>query len=182
MGESKPSLDANGEPFVVRAVAALRDGGCRSVLAVLTPDDGAAGTAAAEAGARVVMNTAPGSEQIDSLRLALRNLNPGARGVIVLPVDHPLATSETVRAVIEAWSASGAPIARAAYRGTPGHPTLFAASLFDELLNGDLPEGARTIVAAHEHEAIDVPVEDAGVTIDVDTPADYRRAFGEDRA
>lgn len=182
MGESKPTLDAAGAPFIERAVAALRDGGCRDVLAVVTPDEADAGAAAAQAGARVVMNTAPDSEQVDSLRLALRNLNPGARGVLVLPVDHPLATSATVAALLDAWSARPAPLVRATYRGVPGHPTLFAASLFDELLAGELPEGARSVVSAHEHEALDVAVEDAGVTTDVDTPDDYRRVFGNDPA
>ena len=178
MGESKPSLDADGAPFIQRAVTALREGGCRDVIAVLTPEDAVAGAVAAAAGARVVMNTAAHSEQIDSLRLALRNLNPGARAVVVLPVDHPLATSATVRALIDAWCARSAPLARATYQGTPGHPTLFAASLFEELLHGDLPEGARSIVSRHEHEALDVAVADPGVTTDVDTPDDYRRAFG----
>ena len=177
MGEPKPALDAGGASFIERAVGALRDGGCRDVLAVVSPDEGAAGALAAQAGARVVMNTAADSEQIDSLRLALRNLNPGARGVVVLPVDHPLATSSTVRALIDGWNGAGAPLARASHHGIPGHPTLFAAALFDELLQGDLPEGARSVVAAHAHEALDVPVDDPGVTLDVDTPDDYRRAF-----
>ena len=178
MGASKPGLDAGGAPFIERAVVALRDGGCRDVHAVIGPDDGVAGAIATRAGARIVMNTARESEQIDSLRLALRNLMPGTRGVVVLPVDHPLATGATVRAVIEAWSVQNPPIARATYQGAPGHPTLFAATIYDELLRGELPDGARTVVAAHERELLDVPVDDPGVTIDVDTPDDYRRAFG----
>ena len=178
MGASKPLLAAAGASFIERAVTALRDGGCRDVIAVVGPDGGSAGTRAAGAGARVVINTAPDSEQIDSLRLALRNLDPGARGIVVLPVDHPLVTSATVRAVIDAWSVARAPLARASYAGTPGHPTLFAEALFEELLRGDLPEGARSVVAAHDTERLDVPVDDAGVGIDVDTPEDYERAFG----
>lgn len=178
MGAPKPTLDADGAPFIERAVVALRDGGCRDVIAVLSPDDATAASAASRAGARVLMNTASESEQIDSIRLGLRNLLPGALGAVVLPVDHPLATSATVRALIDAWSGSGAPIARASHRGTAGHPTLFSAAIFDELLQGELPEGARTIVAAHAGELLDVAVDDAGVTTDVDTPDDYRRAFG----
>ena len=178
MGASKPSLDAAGASFIERAVAALLDGGCRDVVAVLSPDDATAATAAARAGARVLMNTAADSEQIDSIRLGLRNLLPGALGAVVLPVDHPLATSATVRALIDAWSGSGAPVARASYRGTAGHPTLFSATVFDELLRGELPEGARSIVAAHAGDLLDVAVDDAGVVTDLDTPEDYRRAFG----
>lgn len=180
MGTPKHALAAGGESFMARAAAALRDGGCRDVVAVIGADDSAAGTAASQAGARVVINTVEESEQIDSLRLALRNLDPGALGALVLPVDHPLVTSATVRTLIDTWQRSQAPIARASHGGIPGHPTLFAATLFDELLTGDLPDGARTVIDAHQHELLDVPVDDAGVTTDIDTPDDYRGAFGDE--
>lgn len=178
MGTSKPLLDAGGASFVVRAVEALRDGGCRDVLVVVGPADGPTGTAASGAGAQVVVNTARDSEQIDSLRLALRNLKPGALGAVVLPVDHPLVSSATVRAVIEAWERTRAPIVRASHHGTPGHPAVFTVTVFDELLRGELPDGARSVVAAHEAETVDVPVDDPGVTTDIDTADDYRRALG----
>lgn len=178
MGTPKPVLDAGGAPFVARAIEALREGGCRDVLVVIGPDDGPTGAAASEAGAHVVVNTAQPSEQIDSLRLGLRNLNPGALGAVVLPVDHPLVTAATVRAVIEAWERSRAPIVRASHDGKPGHPTVFTVTVFDELLRGKLPDGARSVVAAHESDLVDVPVPDAGVTTDIDTPDDYRRALG----
>lgn len=178
MGSPKAALDAGGASFVARTIDALREGGCRDVLVVIGPDDTTTGSAASEAGARVVVNTAHDSEQIDSLRLGLRNLNPGALGAVVLPVDHPLVTSATVRAVIEAWEHSRAPVVRASHNGTPGHPTVFTVTVFDELLRGDLPDGARTVIAGHEHDLIDVPVDDEGVTTDIDTPDDYRRALG----
>ncbi|HEX6587821.1 MAG TPA: nucleotidyltransferase family protein [Longimicrobiales bacterium] len=180
MGTPKAALDAGGATFVVRAVDALRDGGCRDVLVVIGPDEGGAGSAAAQAGAHVVVNTAPDSEQIDSLRLGLRNLNPGALGAVVLPVDHPMVSSATVRAVVDAWERTRAPIVRASHRGEPGHPTIFAVTVFDDLLRGELPDGARTVVAAHQAELVDVPVDDEGVTTDIDTPDDYRRALGRE--
>ena len=179
MGTPKTALELDGATFVQRVVRALREGGCRDVVAVVGADDSRAGPEAAAAGARVVMNTARDSEQIDSLRLALRNLMPGAEGIVVLPVDHPRVSAASVEAVIHGWTGTRRPIARASYGGTAGHPTLFAASVFDELLRGELPEGARSVIAAHAAEVLDVPVTDPGVTTDIDTPDDYRRAGGE---
>ncbi len=179
MGTPKSALELGGATFIARVVGALREGGCRDVVAVIGADDGRAGTEAAAAGARVVLNTARDSEQIDSLRLGLRNLMPGAEGVVVLPVDHPRASAASVEALITAWAAARVPIARASHDGAPGHPTLFAATVFEELLHGELPEGARSVIAAHEREVLDVAVGDSGVTTDIDTPDDYRRAGGE---
>ena len=148
------------------------------MIAVVGADEGDVGAAASSAGARVVVNVARDSEQIDSLRLALRNLDPGALGAVVLPADHPLVRSDTVRALVDAWLDARPAIARASHRGVPGHPTLFSAAVFDELLHDDLAEGARSVVGAHASELLDVAVDDAGVTTDIDTPDDYRRALG----
>ena len=178
MGAAKSVLGVDDTTFIARVVDSLLNGGCRDVVAVIGGEAGAAGTAAAEAGARVVVNTAEDSEQIDSLRLALRNLMPGVEGALVLPVDHPLVEVDTVAAVIQAFTRMRPPIARAVHAGVAGHPTLFASDLFEELLHGELAEGARTLIAAHGAEVLDVPVEDPGVTADIDTPEDYRRHVG----
>lgn len=178
MGAAKPMLGVDDSTFIARVVASLLEGGCREVVAVIRADAGEVGGAAARAGARVVVNTTPDSEQIDSLRLALRNLMPGAEAAVVLPVDHPLVMAGTVSTVIDAFTRARPPIARAAHAGTPGHPTLFSATLFEELLHGELAEGARTTIARHGSETLDVPVDDPGVTADIDTPEDFRRHTG----
>ena len=50
---------------------------------------------------------------------------------------------------------------------------LFARSVFPELMRPDLPDGARSVIDAHQHDARAIPVDDAGVLVDVDTPQDY---------
>lgn len=180
MGTDKSLLGVEDTTFAERTVDALREGGCRDVLVVIGADGGAAGTAASSAGARIVMNTSEDSEQIDSLRLALRSLNPGAEAAMVLPVDHPLVETDTIRALIDAFAERRPPIARASHAGSPGHPTLFSAALFEELLSGDLPEGARSLIGSHAADVLDVPVADPGVVADIDTPDDYRRHLGRE--
>ena len=54
-----------------------------------------------------------------------------------------------------------------------GHPVLFDRSLFDELRKAPLDQGARAVVHAHADRIVNVPVEDEGCLVDVDTPADY---------
>jgi molybdenum cofactor cytidylyltransferase len=90
-------------------------------------------------------------------------------------VDVPMLTSGTVRAVVEAWRHTRAPVARPIMEGRRGHPVIFDRQLFDELRSAPLDSGARVVVRAHWPESVDVPVQDPGCLIDVDTPADYRR-------
>jgi molybdenum cofactor cytidylyltransferase len=183
MGEPKPFLRLEGRTFLERAVAALREGGCDPVVVVAGPaEDDAARRTAAEAaalGAAVAVNPAADAEQVDSLRVGLRALPPAAEAAVVAPVDVPEVSGETVRALADAFRRTGAPVALPAHGGRHGHPVLFARRVWPELLDGPLPEGARTVVHAHRAELAEVPV--AALPVDVDTPEDYRRLLAEGR-
>lgn len=175
MRQPKPLLSIDDETFLERAIRVLIEGGCRAVIVVLSSGAGDEARLAEQAGAKVVVNDDPESQQADSLRIGLGALESEAEAVVVLPVDHPIVRVSTVQRVLEAFRRRGAVIARPSYLGVPGHPTLFARRLFDELMRTDLPEGARTVVAENEDAVTDVPVQDPGVTSDVDSPDDYRQ-------
>ena len=103
-----------------------------------------------------------------------------AEAVVVLPVDHPMVKARTVMALIAAYRDSAAPIVRPVYQGKAGHPVLFSATVFDELLHEELAEGARSVVRGHADQCVSVEVEDRGVVVDIDTPSEYERHFGDD--
>lgn len=178
MGSPKALLDSDGASFVERAVRLLRDGGCRAIVVVIRPGADRVGTAASGAGARVVVNPDESAEQIDSLRLALRNLDPGASAALVLPVDHPLVRPATVRALIDAHGRDEGDIVRPVHDGQPGHPTLFAAAVFDALYDSELERGAESVVESLASRRADLDVDDPGVVADIDTPEDYRARLG----
>jgi CTP:molybdopterin cytidylyltransferase MocA len=176
MGAGKPLMDDGGEPLVHRLVEALQAGGCNPVLVVAGGDTATdVDRVTTAAGARVVPNPDPASEQIDSLRLALRQLDAGVQAAVVTPVDRPGLLAATVARLIEAHRKTGAPLVIPTWLGEPGHPTLFARSLFGELAEDDLPDGARTVIARHGEEAARVEVADPGVPVDLDTPEDVAR-------
>ncbi len=173
MGSPKALLTAEGRTFLRRAVETLRAGGCGDVVAVVPVDDAIRAEAEATH-AGVVTNRDPESEQAASLRLALDALPDGCSAAIVLPVDHPLVAPATVRALIDAFEASDAPVVLPTRNGEPGHPALISKAVFDEV-TADLPEGLRTILARHTGATTFVEVEDTGVVADLDTPADLAR-------
>lgn len=92
----------------------------------------------------------------------------GAPGWLVLPGDMPLVRPGTLLAVATALQEHA--VVHAQYRGRRGHPVGFAAELYSELIQLDGDDGARRVLArypAHGEE-----VDDPGVLLDVDTPAD----------
>jgi molybdenum cofactor cytidylyltransferase len=181
MGHPKPLLRVGGESFLERTIGILDRGGCDDVVVVLNDDDPEMQRLAQSSGARITRGGGAGSQQVESLRSGLRSLERRVDAAVVIPVDHPLARPDTVAALIAAFRRRGAPIVRPSYQGHPGHPVLFGSAVFSELLEADLPEGARTVVRRYEGEIEDVSVDDRGVVLDVDTPEEYEELIGGDR-
>jgi molybdenum cofactor cytidylyltransferase len=98
-----------------------------------------------------------------------------SEGLLVTLVDVPMIAASTVAAVVDTWHRTRAPIVRPLVDGRRGHPVVFDRAVFAELRHAPLEEGARRVVRAHWGDAIDVPVEDRGCLIDIDTPADYEQ-------
>ena len=92
----------------------------------------------------------------------------GAPGWIVLPADMPLVRPDTLLAVATALQQH--PVVYAQYHGRRGHPVAFAAELYSELILLDGDDGARRVVARYPSHGQEV--DDPGVLLDVDTPAD----------
>ncbi len=171
MGRDKASLELDGSTFLARAGTALRAGGCRDVLVVVSPAHGPH----VPEWMSTALNPDPASEQIDSVRIGLAALPADCAAALLLPVDVPAVRPETVRRLIETFAATQAPIVRPVFGARPGHPTLFARALFDELAGGELTRGAETVVERHAAERVDVAVDDPGVLANVNTPADFQR-------
>jgi CTP:molybdopterin cytidylyltransferase MocA len=182
MGRDKGLLPVpGGGTFLSRLARSVLEGGCTEVVAVVGAAEPAIRSAVERERlpVRLVRNPDPSRGQLSSLHEAIDDLAPRApRAIVMAPVDLPLVASSTVRAVIAAWTASGAPVVRPSWRGRHGHPVLFDARVLAELRAADLSVGARAVVRAHAAESIDVEVDDPGAFQDIDTPEDYRRVFG----
>jgi molybdenum cofactor cytidylyltransferase len=188
MGESKALLTIDDTTFLERAIETLLAGGCDPVVVVVPSGEEGRRMAelAEERGSTAVENPEAGSEQVDSLRLGLGAIEsrggagrPRCAAAVILPVDMPLVRPATVSALIAAFRARRAPIVRPVQGGRPGHPVLFARSLWDDLSAPGLAEGARDVLHSRREQIEGVPLNDDGVGVDIDTPQDYARALGE---
>lgn len=180
MGSPKARLEIEpGVTFLEHAVKLLRHAGCRYVVAVVSADDDWTARLADVAGAAVVLNEMPNSQQVDSIRLGIANLPEDSEAVLVLPVDVPRVQQSTIESLIKGFVESRAPVVLPVHNGEGGHPVLFARSIFGELMTDDLPQGAETIVDLHKVDRLEITVDDPGVLVDVDSPADFARIKGE---
>jgi molybdenum cofactor cytidylyltransferase len=117
--------------------------------------------------------------QLSSLVCGLGALDqPLLEAVLVTLVDVPLVSPDTTRRLIRAWRERGAAILRPARGDQHGHPVLFDRRVFAALRSADPSRGAKPVVHAHAHDLVNVPVDDDGAFLDLDTPEDYQRILG----
>jgi molybdenum cofactor cytidylyltransferase len=97
--------------------------------------------------------------------------------MILCPVDHPMVSAALVAGLIAEFDASGKAIVIPTYRRRRGHPLIFRASLYPELLAASPEVGARQVVWAHADEISEVSTEEEGVILNINDSATLERAL-----
>ena len=179
MGRPKATLTLDdGDTFLARVVRTFLSAGVEDVVVVVGHEADAIVASCAGAGlaARFVDNPDYEQGQLSSLIAGLRVVDrPGVVAVLVTLVDVPLVSAATVRAVIDRYRETHAPIVRPVRGDEHGHPVLIDRSLFDAIRHADPADGAKPTIRAHGSPAGDVAVDDAGAFADADTPGEYER-------
>jgi molybdenum cofactor cytidylyltransferase len=181
MGRCKALLPiAEGETFLSRIINTLKQGGVDDILVILGHDPDPIIRALEEHGTsvRAIVNPDHESGQLSSMILGLSLVDrPGVVAALVTLVDVPFVTAATVRAVLERYRATRAPVVRPAHGARHGHPMVVDRSVFSALRTADLSVGPKPILQRHVSATGDVEVDDEGAFLDVDTPEEYARAL-----
>jgi molybdenum cofactor cytidylyltransferase len=177
MGSPKALLPFQGRPFLehLLEVTSHREIGVRRVVL------GAQAEPIAEAvhlkADEIVINQEWERGQLSSIQAALRSLPPGTDGMLLCLIDHPLISSALVQELIEQFYKTKSPIVLPAYEGRRGHPVIFSASLYDELLRAPLETGARAVVWAHKGEVEEVRTNEEGCVLNLNDPETMNTAL-----
>lgn len=178
MGSPKALLAYQGRPFLehLLEVAAHRQIGVRRV--VLGADAEPIAKAINLKADEVVINAEWEKGQLTSVQAAIRSLPPGTDGILLCLIDHPLISATLIQELVEHFYKSGKPIVLPVYEGRRGHPLIFAASLYDELLRAPLETGARAVVWAHSRDVEEVQTSEEGCVLNLNDPETMNKAFG----
>ena len=127
-------------------------------------------------GAAVMVNDNWADGLGSSIALGVRSLDPDYDAVCVLLADQIAVTSEHLMQLLDAFyhnRVGGDKIVAAVYAGKRGVPTLFPATLFEQLgeLSGD--SGAKQLLNQPDREIIEIELPAAA--LDIDTRQDWAR-------
>ncbi len=175
MGSPKALLDYQGRPFLEHLLEITRHpqvGVRRVVLGAhaepiaksiaLTADD-------------IVVNADWQQGQLSSIQAAIRSLPPDTDGMLLCLVDHPLISAALVDQLIAEFYAARKLIVLPVFEQRRGHPVIFSAALYDELLRASPATGARAVVWAHGADVREVPTTEEGCVLNLNDPAAFER-------
>ena len=188
MGDFKPLLPLRGKTVIENTVDSVLGGGASSVV-VVTGNRGeeVAALLGSRYGERVVLASNPDFATTDMLR----SIQTGCRAMpecdafFLLPGDMPVVRQSTFHKLLRARPDGGPSIVFPVLEGRRDHPPLIDSRLIPEILAYQGEGGLRGLWELHEELICAVPVEDAGVRIDLDTPQDYetcRQEFEQGRS
>jgi len=183
MGSPKALLPISGVPFIEEIVRALKGTKIDRIIVVLGHHAEEIQKRIAHLPVTFVVNRDYAKGQLSSLIVAIRSLaaektTEKVDGVLVHLVDHPFISPALVDHMIDRFYETKKLIVIPRCGGRRGHPVIFSSRLFPELLSAPLEKGAKIVVHAHRDETLEIETDFAGVTIDIDTPEEYRQYLG----
>ena len=185
MGRPKALLPIDGVRFIEKIVTSLKSTKVGKIIVVLGHDAEAMRQKISDLPVTIVVNDEFKTGQLSSLIAAIRAIESSeesgeVEAILVHLVDHPYLSVKLVNLMIDRFSESGKAIVIPRYQQRRGHPVIFARALFSELKRARLDQGAKAVVHAHRGDTLEIDTEDEGVTLDIDTPEDYRRYVKEE--
>jgi molybdenum cofactor cytidylyltransferase len=109
------------------------------------------------------------------LASGLAELGEDVDGALICLGDMPRVTHDHIKKLVEAFDPlEGRAICVPLWAGKRGHPVLWARRFFAEMsdIKGDV--GARHLLGEYAELLAEIPVDDDGVLLDVDSPAALR--------
>ncbi len=185
MGSLKALLPISGISFIERIVRGFRATKVGKIVVVLGHRAAELQKEIIQLPVTIVVNEDYAKGQLSSLIAAIRSLEAkksteGVDGILVHLVDHPFINPALIDHMIDRFYASKKLIVVPRYKGRRGHPVIFSSRLFSELLSIPLEQGAKAVVHAHRDETLEIETDYEGVTIDIDTPEEYRQFLGRE--
>ena len=180
MGWPKALLPYRGKTFITQLLEVTRHPRIGVTRIVLGAHAEEIGRVLRDSAKDIIVNGEWEKGQLSSIQAAIRSLPAeSTSGLLLCPVDHPVISPSLIAKLIEAFDASGKSIALPMFHEKRGHPVIFRATRYNELLAASPDLGAREVVWAHADDIAIVPTEEEGVILNINEPETLRRVQAE---
>jgi CTP:molybdopterin cytidylyltransferase MocA len=111
--------------------------------------------------------------QTSSFKVGLQSVSKKVHGFLLLPVDYPFITEDTINRLTDFYKENNPLILIPSFEGQKGHPPLFSNRLRDEFLTLDNNCGLYSVAHTHPSETKILTVTDRGVIQTFNTQEEF---------
>ncbi len=181
MGSPKALLKINDKTFLQHVVEVLHSARIIEVVIVLGSEAEVIQQSLSWFTGKIVVNENWQKGQLTSIIAGINSLDidksesEEVHGVMICPIDHPLISQSILVDLLQGFWVSKKYIIIPTFNGKRGHPVIFSRELLRELHTIPYEIGARAMLHKHPEKIFEVPVNDEGILININTPEDYRK-------
>lgn len=182
MGSPKPFILIRGKTFLEKIAENIRNSGAALPgLIVYNPDHLSQLNALQLPDFELIPNDRIEWGPLHSVQLALTRIPGDISAFLLCLVDHPFVDSDTYRKMIRMHRRFPQNILIPIYKGKRGHPALFPAPLFPEILrlSPNLKGGLQSFIKDCPNCVLEVPSNDPGILADIDRPRELAKYLEE---
>lgn len=185
MGQPKLTLPLGRHTVIEQVIETLLNANVDMVLVITGPHLPLVSQLAESAGAKVLMLPQQTHDMRSTVVAGLDYLqdqfNPDPLDCWLLaPADHPGFRSSTVRQLLESVKCTRSiSITVPTYKSQRGHPIVMHWSHVKGIQQMPAELGINAYIRLHEEETLEVPVDDPGIHLNINTPEDFASLCAE---
>ena len=179
---NKLLAEVDGEPMLVRVVREALSAQVRAVYVVTGFERGRVEKALAGLDVRLVHNPDFAKGISTSIAAGISALGAETEGALICLGDMPAVSADMLNRIVAAFDPHrGGEVCVPTCRGKRGNPVLWSRRFFDEIRGIQGDAGARHLIGEHSDVVREVPIDDAAILLDVDSPDALARFGGGSR-
>jgi molybdenum cofactor cytidylyltransferase len=171
-GGDKRLAELHGKPLIDHALDAL-DGFVFAQKIVVVRSDDSAEDIVGRPGVTSVVNPRAAEGMGTSLACGIAALSD-VDGVFIVLADMPDVPPGLYAELAARFAAGDGDIVVPRHDGRDGHPVLFGAACFAELMALEGDRGGRKLIDAGRYRVVRIDIGDAGILRDIDRPSDLK--------
>ena len=177
MHSFKPLLPLGEGRVIEKPINTLLHAGVRDVRVVVGHNADSLCAVLKNYDVKTIYNERYAAGMFSSIIAGVNSLENDVSAFFIWPADIPLVQVKTLRKLLCAYKNSRKGIIYPCYYGSRGHPPLISAKYKEKIVCWQGSGGLRGLLNSYNTDSLDIPVNDKGVTLDMDTKKDYHQVL-----
>ena len=182
MGLYKPLLPLDDSLVIEKPVQAFKKAGIDDISVIVGYKAHLLLPVLGRLGVKAIFNPDYDQGMYTSIQTGVKTLHDRIESFFLLPADYACIQPETIHILSQTFEKTSSDVVYPVLSGVRGHPPLISTRFKEPILNKKPEGGLRELLEMEAGNFVELPVEDAGVLIDLDSELDYLHVIDQKMA